>query len=344
MNCFRPTTIVCCAIALVSLFPPLLGSVAADTPDGQWFEECIGVYEPDADWFDHCADRLDSQSECVEWSQCFEEQHDFLQTRTCGSFGAPPCSPGEQPLPVQWFQNEVSYKINIDGSQDLHPGESEITDDVRDDIIASFDEWNEPDCTDFFMGFDEVTSDEPPPYYNEFDPTQSNHHVTFRDDDWQDGGSAGTTMDAVALTTVTFRPSSGEILSADIDLNTENFDYTNTDEPGEIDIDLRNTMTHEVGHFLGLDHSQNTEATMYRSADRGETKKRNLHEADLNGLCHIYRDSNTTTPAGGSGTNGRSDRGCACNATSGSPVAPMVIALSLLLVAIGTRRTQKVFQ
>jgi MYXO-CTERM domain-containing protein len=51
---------------------------------------------------------------------------------------------------------------------------------------------------------------------------------------------------------------------------------------------VRNTVTHEVGHFLGLDHTPIEAATMFATAPRGETAKRDLHQDDIDGLCAIY--------------------------------------------------------
>lgn len=47
-------------------------------------------------------------------------------------------------------------------------------------------------------------------------------------------------------------------------------------------------MTHEIGHLLGLSHCNITEATMYKDASIGETKKRSLDTDDKNGIATIY--------------------------------------------------------
>ena len=57
-------------------------------------------------------------------------------------------------------------------------------------------------------------------------------------------------------------------------------------------MDLRNSITHEVGHLIGLDHPPNTprnaESTMFASAPACETKKRSLAQDDIDGICMIY--------------------------------------------------------
>ena len=52
--------------------------------------------------------------------------------------------------------------------------------------------------------------------------------------------------------------------------------------------DLQNTLTHELGHALGLDHSSIPQATMAASSTQGETSKRALHQDDKEGHSYIY--------------------------------------------------------
>lgn len=62
--------------------------------------------------------------------------------------------------------------------------------------------------------------------------------------------------------------------------------YNNGSQNGH---DIQNCITHEFGHMLGLyEEFVETEATMYHKAAPGETKKRDLHQDDLNGFFAIY--------------------------------------------------------
>ncbi len=58
--------------------------------------------------------------------------------------------------------------------------------------------------------------------------------------------------------------------------------------PGKMDFD--NIATHEDGHAGGMGHPSDscTEETMYRFADFGETKKRDLHTGDISGIDGLY--------------------------------------------------------
>ena len=139
---------------------------------------------------------------------------------------------------------------------------------------------------------------------------------------------------AAAITTVFYldRPGDaqdGYIIDADVELNNLNFTFANVIEgqplpqarPGTSVADLENTLTHELGHLQGLDHtcadsatpanevddtgnpppacnnlamltpaqlSKIREATMYNSAMPGETKKRSPEADDVAGVCNIY--------------------------------------------------------
>lgn len=336
MTTFR-AAVSTASIALVVVGGSLFAGEAAAEPDDeqQWFEHCIGSYEPDADWYQNCQDQLDDY-DCQDWVACLESETEFVQTRTCSPTGGlNPCQPGEHPYPVQWYRDSVEYLINAYGTEDLHPGESEITDEVKHDVFDSFDVWNDVDCSFFEMNYDGLTTSEA--HFNQHDLDANTNVVTWMDDDWPHDHYR-----AIALTTVTFSTNSGEILGADIELNTADYQFTNTDDDNQVEHDLRNTLVHEVGHFLGLDHSPHPEATMYATAEQGETKKRHLHEADIEGICHIYREGRTPSePPGGSATNddGNDRRaGCGCNAAGGTAAAPLLALLMLFGLRLVSRR------
>lgn len=111
----------------------------------------------------------------------------------------------------------------------------------------------------------------------------------------------------IAMTTVTSSNCSGEIIDADIELNAAGFRFTAVDGPrcagqlqeGCVEMDLENTLVHEIGHLIGLDHSSDPEATMYRSASAGETIKRTLAADDRNALCAVYSKGRAVRTCGG---------------------------------------------
>lgn len=76
----------------------------------------------------------------------------------------------------------------------------------------------------------------------------------------------------------------GDILEADISLNSY-YDYYSILSDG---LDLQSILTHELGHAIGLDHSNISNATMYSIYQANSTHMRDLHSDDLSGLEAIY--------------------------------------------------------
>ncbi len=94
----------------------------------------------------------------------------------------------------------------------------------------------------------------------------------------------------------------------------------------EENIDLRNVITHEAGHFFGLGHTQNdTTATMFAVAPPGEIDKRTLSTDDIEGMCAIYPPTSAGgncdyDPAGGFSPECGGGGGCSCSLSPhGSP-------------------------
>lgn len=96
---------------------------------------------------------------------------------------------------------------------------------------------------------------------------------------------------AFAVTTVWHLVSSGEIVDVDMEINERRGPYGICPPHGCVDgrtVDLENVVTHELGHYLGLAHSQEVDATMFQTAFAGETIKRDLTDDDVAGICAAY--------------------------------------------------------
>ena len=139
----------------------------------------------------------------------------------------------------------------------------------------------------------------------------------------------------IALTTTTYNFETGEIFDADIELNEAEFPFTTADpwpdggnicgEPGVdpndcVGTDLRNTVTHESGHMLGLGHSADPTATMFASANTGETSKRSLAQDDINGICAIYPPNQPPVTCGDAPP---TNKGCGCGSADGAALLPL---------------------
>lgn len=226
-------------------------------------------------------------SEAVPWTR----------TQTCGTYGAPPCEAGEEPKPLQWPMRCVRYVVHEDGT-DAFPQNSDDTigDEALSLIRASFQTWSEAgtDCSHFTLEYGGLTETGEAEFDSDGGYEGNENVVAFHDDSWPYSGSSA----AYSLTSVSYSTETGDIEDADIEVNTANYDVADLemsrvgeDEPP---LDLRNSLTHEVGHFLGLAHSDEPEATMYGRAPLGEIEKRTLHEDDIGGLCAAYPKEGTS--------------------------------------------------
>lgn len=116
--------------------------------------------------------------------------------------------------------------------------------------------------------------------YNSGD-TKNANIIMFRDREWPHSGAG-----VLALTTVTFSRSSGEIYDADMEVNTADNEFVMTDKAPALD--LLSVATHEAGHFLGLSHTPDEDATMFATYIPGTTEQRTLADDDVHGVCDAY--------------------------------------------------------
>jgi len=160
---------------------------------------------------------------------------------------------------------------------------------VRDTVDASFASWTALRCSDvnqpIVLGQTVELGECHYAEYNRFGPNANT--VAFARD-WESRGS-DFVPEAYALTLVSYNPDTGEILDADIQVNLNRGPIAICGEECEPhQIDLQNVLTHEVGHFLGLAHSQYDTATMFGDAPIGQTSKRTLDPDDADGMCNAY--------------------------------------------------------
>ncbi len=108
--------------------------------------------------------------------------------------------------------------------------------------------------------------------------------VMFRDAEWPYPGS----IDAFALTVVSYDTATGRIVDADIEINSADFNITTDGTP--LGVDLQTILTHEAGHFLGLSHTapENAEATMRVAWNGRGTELRTLEPDDVAGICDAF--------------------------------------------------------
>jgi hypothetical protein len=94
----------------------------------------------------------------------------------------------------------------------------------------------------------------------------------------------------LATTKLSFDGSSGQIVAAEIVVNDR--DYAWSDRMvGDLDAwDLQNVLTHEIGHAIGLEHSELETATMFAHTPRDDLGKRDLDADDISAVAVLYAE------------------------------------------------------
>lgn len=132
---------------------------------------------------------------------------------------------------------------------------------------------------------------------------------------------------ALASTVVTLNARTDEILDTDIVFNVEQHTFRVLQAPmaaGQDLDDVQNTLTHELGHALGLMHNaEDRRVVMYPRASAGETGKRALQDDDRQGLVALYGALLQTPEAG-------PQQGCSSTG-SASPLWLLALAMGGLL-------------
>ncbi|MCU0682781.1 MAG: matrixin family metalloprotease [Polyangiaceae bacterium] len=226
-------------------------------------------------------------------------------------------------------------------------------DRLREAIRRSFQTWSAAPCPQggfasvAFVELGRVSCDRV-----EFNPEGPNANtVIFRDEGFEyessTCGSPDRICNTLARTITTYDLKTGEIMGADVEINSSYNVFGFDGEPQAFDLEA--VITHEVGHFLGIAHTQadeHPESTMYAEISPGQTAQRYLTNDDLQALCEIYppgsaRERCDPEPWGGFSSDcAEAPSGCAAGPRPGPGGAPAV-ALALAGAATLARRASR---
>lgn len=162
---------------------------------------------------------------------------------------------------------------------------------------------------------------------------ENHNDIIFVEHGWQWDDNA------VAVTLLTIDQTSHTILDADIIFNAAQHKFKTLpaeSKPDDASLydDFQNTLTHELGHAIGLAHSTLQDSVMYGQATRGEISKRALTADDVDGAQALYQSSSGSVE---DNVKDLASRGCSTSAQT----PPLLFALVLLVaLAMSQERFQ----
>ncbi|MFH0900919.1 MAG: matrixin family metalloprotease [Pseudomonadota bacterium] len=229
-------------------------------------------------------------------------------------------------LPLRWGEQTLSIDVSMDGAPESIEGVAGV-----EAVKSSFAVWSAilPASMPVDIEASPVHTPAEPDAYDQ------RNAVLWVVSGWDDDYEPNT----LAMTLTTYNSETGQIVDADIMINSEQHDWIAGDEAlasCQDENDLQNVVTHEVGHLLGLAHEQTErEATMYPSSAPCETKKRDLHEDDVAGIRYLYEALGPIRTEQGPSLFGCSIGGTGHRTRSGQPSRSTDGAVCLMLAAMG---------
>jgi len=279
----------------------------------------------------------------------------------------------EKGVPVYWSGSCAFVQPDSAGTPDLP------SDQVFATIQKSMQNWTDAVGNQAYL---KLMYDAPAPLEAHLDGVNV---VKFRTDKWchpddaQQNNVCYSNM-AAAITTVFFvqdgSDKTGAILDADIEMNDINFTFailptTAQARPGTSLADLENTLTHELGHLQGLDHTckdaatppqevdengnpppdctmlsslpidQITKiktATMYNFANPGETSKRSPEADDVAGIASAYPAAKDPGNCKAINLDDYRTAGCSIGGRTSRSLGAIAVLMCALVALVARRR------
>ena len=160
---------------------------------------------------------------------------------------------------LAWASPNITWRLNTAGSDsiddDSHIAAIEHGFQVWEDVTGS--------TINFTRGADT----------DSIDPAPNGTHIVGFDEN-NSSGYFPPGSGIVAITPISFNTSNGNVLDADILFNGSQFTFSTDGTAGTFDV--QDVLTHEIGHFVGLDHSPQVSGTMWPFVSTGQWLHRSL--------------------------------------------------------------------
>jgi hypothetical protein len=187
-----------------------------------------------------------------------------------------------QGKPIAWTAGRVPYGVSSAASKYASLSEASRVADL------AFAAWNSalciggpPSVQAYDIGPLDVAPDSGDCTMSSTCNASTHDVLVFRDDSWPYDDPVNT----LALTTVTYGVTDGEIFEAYTEVNTAMHAVTTQEPPTNGAFDLQAILTHEAGHFLGLAHATDTHSIMYAYYQTGAIQ---LTPDDTAAICEVY--------------------------------------------------------
>jgi len=168
-----------------------------------------------------------------------------------------------------YWSGQPTWKLNSTGSDNVQDGSDLVA------IKEGFQSWERVEGTDLDFQHQGLTTSQ---------HFQGSDHLVMFDENnntgWFPSGSG-----IVAITPITYSLSDGRILDADILFNGRDWSFATDGRMGAFDI--QDVATHEIGHFIGLDHSPVLGSSMWPYVSSGQWLHRGLTNDDKAGAIAV---------------------------------------------------------